>query len=118
MRAATSNAMQATPTNRPNEDNASLAKLVLACAILLAVIGPASIAVAVGAEGAISWRVVAFAAAAGVICYMATASSLVAVFVGNQVGLPVQGMLLGMLFRMGLPLAALIAFGNQRTLGA
>ena len=70
------------------------------------------------AEAAISWQSVMVAAAAGAICYVAAASSLVAVFVGNQVGLPVQGMLLGMLFRMGLPLAAILALGNQRTLGA
>jgi len=70
------------------------------------------------AEGTFSWRTATIAAAAGMVCYVATASSLVAVFVGNQFGRPVPGMLLGMLFRMGLPLAALLAVGNQRTLGA
>jgi len=44
--------------------------------------------------------------------------SLAVTFAGNQLGMPVQGLLLGMLFRMGLPLAAIIALGTQRTLGA
>ena len=38
----------------------------------------------------------------------AAAIALAATFFGNQFGAPVQGVLVGMLFRMGLPLAALI----------
>jgi len=85
---------------------------------LLAVIGPASLVVASVAEGAVSWRAVSVAAAGFAVCYVAASSSLIAVWVGNRSGMPVQGMLLGMLFRMGLPLAAIIAVDGQRTLGA
>jgi len=95
-----------------------LTSLAIACAVLLVVVGPASFFVASVAEGAFSWRAATIAASAGVVCYVAAASSLVVIFVCNQLGRPVPGMLLGMLFRMGLPLAAILALGNQRTLGA
>jgi hypothetical protein len=108
----------ATPATRANLAGSSYASLLVPCATLLAVIGPAALIAAAGFEGAVSWRAASIAAAAGSVCFVAAAMSLVVTFVGNQVGLPVQGLLLGMLFRMGLPLAAIIALGTQRTLGA
>jgi hypothetical protein len=86
--------------------------------VLLVAISPAALVAAAGFERAVSWRALSIAAAAGSVCYVAAAMSLVVTFVGNQLGMPVQGLLLGMLFRMGLPLAAIIALGSQRTLGA
>ncbi|HEY2411633.1 MAG TPA: hypothetical protein VGI40_05300 [Pirellulaceae bacterium] len=86
--------------------------------MLLAAIGPAAFITAAAFERAFSWHAVSIAAAAGSVCYVAAAMSLVVAFAGNQLGMPVQGLLLGMLFRMGLPLASIIALGSQRTLGA
>lgn len=48
------------------------------------------------------------AAVAGGVCWLSATIALTATFFGNQFGAPVQGVLVGMLFRMGLPLAALI----------
>jgi hypothetical protein len=48
------------------------------------------------------------AAIGGGICWLAASLGLVAVYVGNRMELPIQGVLAGMLFRMGLPLAALV----------
>ena len=105
-------------SSKPNANGTSLMGLIGSCAILLAVIGPASVGTAAAFERSLSWQAVSIAVAAGSVCYVAAAMSLVAIFVGNQLGLPVQGLLLGMLFRMGLPLAAIIALSSQRTLGA
>jgi hypothetical protein len=85
---------------------------------LFVVIGAAAILAAAGFERGFSSRAMLIAAQAGTLCFMAAATSLVVTFAGNQLGMPVQGLLLGMLFRMGLPLAGIIAFGSQRTLGA
>jgi hypothetical protein len=106
------------PAIKPSFGSSSFASLVAACAVLFAVLITASLVVAIVAEGGLSWRALAVAVVALAVCYVATGSSLVAVWVGNRSGLPVQGMLLGMLFRMGLPLAAIIIVGAQRTLGA
>lgn len=69
-------------------------------------------------ERSLSWQAASVAVVAGGICYFAAALSLVATFVGNRFGYPVQGLLLGMALRMGLPLVALIGFGSRGTLGA
>jgi len=94
------------------------ASLLAACAWLFVALGPTALVAAACIERSMSWRALSIAAAAGGVCYVATAMSLVVTFVGNQAGMPVQGLLLGMLFRMGLPLAAIIVLGSQRTLGA
>jgi hypothetical protein len=106
------------PATKANSASSSYASLIAACALLLVAVGPAAFIAAAGFERAITWRTVSIAAAAGSVCYVAAAMSLVVTFAGNQLGMPVQGLLLGMLFRMGLPLAAIIALGMQRTLGA
>jgi hypothetical protein len=46
----------------------------------------------------------------GGVCWSAAALALAATFVGNRFSAPVQALLIGMLFRMGLPFAALIGF--------
>src|SRR5262245_2702441 len=50
------------------------------------------------------------AAIGGGVCWLAGILALTAGFVANRFQAPVQGVLLGMLVRMGLPLAALVAF--------
>ncbi len=97
--------------------------LIGSCALLLAIVAPAALVTAAILERSFSWQAVSIAAMAGGVCYFAAALSLVATFVGNRYGYAIQGLLLGMLFRMGLPLVALIGFGPSSsksggTLGA
>jgi len=106
------------PATRTHSSGSSIAGLALSCALLLALIGAAAILAAAGFERGFSSRSMLIAAQAGTLCYVAAATSLVVTFAGNQLGMPVQALLLAMLFRMGLPLAGIIAFGSQRTLGA
>ena len=49
------------------------------------------------------------AAIGGGVCWLAASLALAATFLGNRLQAPVQGVLAGMLFRMGLPLAAIMA---------
>jgi hypothetical protein len=42
------------------------------------------------------------------VCWISAGLALVSTFVGNRQGWPVQALFLGMLFRMGLPLGAMI----------
>src|SRR5688500_9498761 len=49
-------------------------------------------------------------AIAATVCWVAAALALMATQVGNWLRAPVPGLLLSMFFRMGLPLAALVAF--------
>lgn len=92
--------------------------LIGSCALLLAVVAPSAMTTAAVLERSLSWQAASVAVVAGGICYFAAALSLVATFVGNRFGYPVQGLLLGMALRMGLPLVALIGFGSRGTLGA
>lgn len=106
------------PTSSAHSSGSSISGLALSCALMLAAIGTAAVLAAAGLERGFSGSSLLIAAQAGILCYVAAAMSLVVTFAGNQLGMPVQGLLLGMLFRMGLPLAGIIAFGSQRTLGA
>jgi hypothetical protein len=49
------------------------------------------------------------AAVGGGVCWLAGALALTLTFVGNGLQAPVQGLLIAVLVRMGLPLAAIIA---------
>jgi hypothetical protein len=103
---------------KASERGTAWVSLIGSCALLLAIVAPGSIVTAAVLERTFSWQAVSVAVAAGGVCYFAAALSLVATFVGNRYGYPVQGLLLGMALRMGLPLVALIGFGNRGTLGA
>ena len=72
------------------------------------VIAPASLLIAALASGGASPRALMIAALAGGICWIAAALALCVTWFGNRFHAPVQAMLGGMLFRMGLPLAAVI----------
>jgi len=86
----------------------SVAGLFGSCAILALPIVPVAIGAATVANGVFSLPAATAAAIGGGVCWLAGSLALVAVYVGNRMELPVQGVLTGMLFRMGLPLAALI----------
>jgi hypothetical protein len=91
-------------------DRSSAARLAASCALLAAVIAPAALGIA-WLVGGREWSdaVLASAALAGGVCFVAASMALVAVFLGNRWNAAVQGVLVGMLFRMGLPLAAVVA---------
>ena len=104
----------------PSANSATLpwTRLVGSCAWLAAVVIPGALVAAVICGGTFAWQTISTAAIAGGVCYVAAALSLVATFVGNRAGYPVQGLLIGMFFRMGLPLLAIAAVGTRGTLGA
>jgi hypothetical protein len=96
------------PVNESPQSVASLTKLVASCAILAAVIGPTAIVVAGVCGRGLSVDSLRVAAIAGVVCWVAAATALAATFFANRSGAPIQGVLAGMLFRMGLPLAVVL----------
>ena len=82
--------------------------LVVSCAVLAVIISPVSIVLsAIGSRG-FSGESILMSAIAGSVCWLAAALALTATLLGNRFQAPVQGMLLGMFFRMGLPLAAVV----------
>ena len=99
-------------------NDAGLTLLSLLCSVLaLAVaIVPAALLVAVVCSRGMSPTSLTNAGFAGTICWLAGSLALAATFLGNRFHAPVQGMLLGMMFRMGLPLAALVAVSQLESL--
>jgi hypothetical protein len=81
-------------------------------------IAPVAVLIAV-CIGGFSASALLNAAIGGGVCWLAGALALTAGFISNRFQAPVQGVLIGMLLRMGLPLAALIGFSQSGTpLGA
>ena len=95
------------------KSRASVTSLVLSCALLAAVIAPAAVAIAWIATGQFSSSALRSAAVGGGICWFAGALALTVTFLGNQLQAPVQGILVAMMFRMGLPLAAIMVLPKQ-----
>jgi hypothetical protein len=83
--------------------------LIRSCAILGMTITPASLLAAVVCGGGFSAQSLFVAVIAGGVCWLAAGLALVATWFGNRFQLPVQGLLLGMFFRMGMPLIAVVA---------
>jgi hypothetical protein len=83
--------------------------LAASCAILALCIAPAAVLSAWVSTR--EWSAETFLAAAigGAVCLLAGCLALAATFLGNLWNAPVQGVLAGMLFRLGLPLIALVA---------
>jgi hypothetical protein len=82
--------------------------LVTFCALMAVLIAPAAVLVSAICNRGFSAQSLFIAAIGGGVCWLAAATALSATFFGNRFGAPVQGVLVGMLFRMGLPLVALI----------
>jgi hypothetical protein len=87
---------------------AGLSRLAFSCALLAIVIAAAAVGIAALVHRGLTPEATTAAAIAGAVCWLAAAVALVATYLGNLWQAPVQGVLLSMLFRMGLPLAALI----------
>lgn len=90
---------------RVSRQSGSLASLLAGCALLAAALLPLAAGIAWFAYGRSGWTGVAAAALAGVVCWVSACLALVAGFCGQELGNPVAGILGGMLFRLGLPLA-------------
>ncbi len=86
----------------------SLRALVAPCVILALAIFPLAVIVAAVNGGGLSGRSLLVALFGGGVCFVAAALGLLSTYLGTQLGAPVQGVLLGMLARMGLPLVALV----------
>ena len=84
-------------------------KLITSWAILAAVIAPTAVLLAGALNRGFSLDSLVTAAVAGGVCWLAATLALALTFFGNKNGAPIQGVLGGMLFRMGLPLAAVLA---------
>lgn len=92
------------------DDGASMMGLVAFCAFLGFALVPVALAISAvqGGGGSPSeWLVRALVS--GGVCWVAAALALASTYLGNRLQSPVPGLLLGMLFRMGLPLAAIMA---------
>jgi hypothetical protein len=87
----------------------TLAKLVGGCALLGIILAAAAILVAAAVHGGLQQQTFVAATIAGGVCWLGASLALVATYVGNVYRAPVQGMLVSMIGRVGLPLAALMA---------
>jgi hypothetical protein len=72
------------------------------------VLAAAAILVAAVVHRGMQQQTFVAAAIAGGVCWAGAALALVATYLGNVYQAPVQGMLVGMIGRVGLPLAALM----------
>jgi len=81
---------------------------VRCCILLGSIIGPVALCIAAVCSRGISTQSVVTALISGVICWTAAALALVITFLGSRFNSPVQALFVGMLFRMGLPFAAII----------
>ena len=94
---------------RVSQAGSSWMGLVASCALLAVVLAPAAILVAWISSGRFAADTLLAAAIGGGICWVAASLALTATYLGNRWQSPVQGVLAGMLFRLGLPLVAITA---------
>jgi hypothetical protein len=92
--------------------SSALQSVIASCALLGIVIAPLALAIAALWNRGFTRESLLVATIAGIVCWTSGATALSITAVSTRWGTPVQGVLLAMLFRMGLPLAALIAFSK------
>jgi hypothetical protein len=85
----------------------SLTSLAVACALLLVAIAPAALLAALVGARSVFGDALLVAAVGGGVCWLAAALALASGWLGNRFSQPVPGVLGGVAFQMGLPLAAL-----------
>lgn len=95
-----------------SDESSTVLSLVKSCAVLAAVVAPASFVVAVICYRELTVSTLLAAAVAGGVCWLAASLALLTTHLGNLLESPVQGVLGGMLFRMGLPLIAVIGLSQ------
>jgi hypothetical protein len=84
------------------------ARLIGRCALLGLVLAIAAILIAAAVHRGMEQPTFVAAAIAGGVCWAGGSLALVATYLGNVFRAPVQGMLLSMIGRIGLPLASLM----------
>lgn len=99
-----------TISSRPSRS--TLTRLAASCAWLALAIAPAAVVVTVVFHGGLSPAAIGDACIAGGLCWFAAGASLICTCLGNVLQAPVQGLLGGMLFRMGLPLVAILSLSQ------
>jgi hypothetical protein len=82
-------------------------RLIGSCAVLCLTVAPIAVVIATITNSTLREGLISSLVAAGVCCF-ASSLALVAGWLGNQLQFPIQGVLGGMLFRMGLPLLAML----------
>jgi hypothetical protein len=87
-----------------------VAGLAWCCILLGSVIAPVAVVIAAVFNRGFSSRSILVALIGCLICWTAASIALVTTFLGSRFNAPVQALFVGMLFRMGLPFAALIGF--------
>lgn len=92
--------------NRQSNSHRSLQSLAASCALLAIAIVPAGLLAGRLVAGSFDSRALFAAGVAVGVCWLAGALAISATYFGNRSRLPVQGLLLGMLLRMALPLIA------------
>jgi hypothetical protein len=91
----------------------SVASLLASCLALAAAIIPASLVIAAIVNRGFGGAWLVNAAIGGGICFVAAALALSTTYWGQRLNAPVQAMLAGMLFRMGLPLGVLTVISQR-----
>jgi hypothetical protein len=91
-----------------DSSRSSLMGLMVSCAVLGLMIGPFALLIASMPSGGVSDETLARAGIGGGVCWLAAVLALTATYLGNRLQAPVHGLLAGMLFRLGLPLAAIV----------
>jgi hypothetical protein len=93
--------------DKASHAGSSWMSLVVSCAVLAMVVAPTALIFAWINGRQLSGESLIAAAIGGGVCWLAASLALAAGYYGNRFQAPVQGVLLGMLFRLGLPLAAI-----------
>jgi hypothetical protein len=98
--------------NKALPTRSSVKGLIAACALLAAILLPAGLAIG----WAVARRMDAFVLQAALlavgVCWLAAVLALLATHIGTVLGAPIQGLLISMMFRMGLPMAAGMALSQ------
>jgi hypothetical protein len=95
-------------------DRSSWMSLATSCALMAVLLAPASVGVASICHRGLSNQALFAAAVAGGVCWLAATLALVTTYCATRLKMPVQGVLVGMLFRTGLPLGAAIGLPQWR----
>ncbi len=96
--------------SRSHAARSALQSAIYSCALLAILVAPIALAIAAIWNRSFSRESLLVAAIAGTVCWVAGATALSVGAVATHLRAPVQGVLLGMLFRMALPLAAIVVF--------
>lgn len=92
--------------NKALPTRSSVKSLVGSCALLAAVLLPAGVAIGWAVARRMDGFVLQAALLAVGVCWLAGILALLATHFGTMLGTPIQGLLISMMFRMGLPMAA------------